>query len=326
MNYTSIISAVSALAIGNSLFFGSYLLSLRKKSPPNVYLALLLFALALRIGKSVLIIVFPDSPAIFPALGLIGMASIGPFLFLYVLSIFHKEWNNWNYCHFIPSLIIAASLPVVEEPTVYMFYRIIVAQILIYWAISAAYYRRESREANGSFKAGDWIMRLIIGVGIIWFAFFIQIVWDYRISYFVATTIAAFVLYGLSFWAMRKQRLFVRNGRKNGSVTTENSVALDIKRLFDEENIHRDFDITIQKVAKMLTIQPYLVSQAVNDQFHKSFPEMVNEYRVEDVKERLLDSSKDQHSIESIAYDSGFVTPSAFYATFKKLTGLLFLK
>ena len=68
-------------------------------------------------------------------------------------------------------------------------------------------------------------------------------------------------------------------------------------------------------------VQPYLISMAINDQFEQTFPEFVNEYRIREVKERLGDPGNSHLSIESIAYESGFVTPSAFYATFKKATG-----
>ena len=65
----------------------------------------------------------------------------------------------------------------------------------------------------------------------------------------------------------------------------------------------------------------YLVTRSVKLLYDRSFPETLNHFRVEEVKQMLLDPKKEHLKIESLAYDVGFASPSAFYAAFKKCTG-----
>ena len=314
---TAIFFAASTVVITNSLFFGMYLFSLRKKSVSNLYLAFLLFALAIRIGKSVLALSFSDTPDVIPSLGLVGMATIGPFLFLYIESLTGAVWNKPKIAHFVPAISLAFLIPLATEDTILHFYQLVVIQIFAYLILSI--YTFSKRPVSGN--KTKWVSGLLAGVGLIWVAFFVQLVWEYYTSYLFATTTAAMVLFVLSFWAMRKQKMFNHTGTKPARSDALAKLSVEVTKLFESNKIHLDFDITIRKVAKMLRVQPYLVSQAINNQFQMTFPELVTTYRVNEVKQKLGDPTYHHQSIESIAYESGFVTPSAFYATFKKVTG-----
>ncbi len=314
------ISAVSAIAIGNSLFFGSYLLSVKKNSRSNLFLALLLFALALRIGKSVIAVAFPEASNIFPAMGLVGMSAIGPLLFLYIRFESGKEQDMRDLIHFVPALFLILTMPFVGEYTLYSFYQFIAAQMLVYIAISLVHTVRKKVE-TGLLANRRWLINLIIGIALIWLAFFIQLTLDSFLSYFVATTTAAVVLYVLAFWAIKRQKVLFGKRRKNVSIAVS-QIAESIRILFEEEHVYRQFDLTLNTIAERLGVRPYLVSQTINENFQKSLPELINEYRVADMKHQLCDPDKKDISIEAMAYDSGFATPSAFYASFKKFTGM----
>ena len=309
--------AVSAVVIANSIFFGVYLFSLRKKSISNLFLSLLLFALAIRIGKSVVALVFKNAPEIIPALGLVGMATIGPLLFLYLESLTNYQWRKMYFMHFIPSAILGIVIPLVEDNIIFYLYQFVVAQILVYLLISIFLVKKE----GFSKKKSKWANGLLAGVGLMWISFLIQLVWDYYTAYFIATSIAAIVLYVLSYEAMKRQKIFGKNELNRLDKRNLEELSVDIRSLFEEQKVHLDFEITILKVAKLLRVQPYLISKVINNEFEQTFPEFVNEYRIKEVKEKLGDPSKSHLSIESIAYESGFVTSSAFYSTFKRATG-----
>ena len=53
-----------------------------------------------------------------------------------------------------------------------------------------------------------------------------------------------------------------------------------------------------------------------------NFFDFVNRYRVEEVKQCLSNPAKDKDNIVTLALDAGFNSKSAFYAAFKKLTGM----
>ncbi|MDX1619322.1 MAG: AraC family transcriptional regulator, partial [Balneolaceae bacterium] len=291
----------------------------------NHLLALLLFALALRISKSVILILFPGSPDVLPAIGLIGMAAIGPFLYLYLQSI-HEEsfvFGRGAWMHLLPSLSIAAMLPLpfVDEPVIYRFYQFVVAQIFVYLILGYNLHRSYSRSGPADRIKSRWGYILLGATALIWLAFFAQLLADTFLLYLIATTVAAFALYGVSFWAMKNRLVFKENGRLNRINGDAEALSRKIEEAFETEKLHLDPDLTLDKLAESIKSQSYLVSMVVNDLFNMSFPELVNSYRVEEAKQRLI-SEKHRHlSIESIAYDCGFNSISSFYSSFKKICG-----
>lgn len=320
MNLSLLMAAASGLVIGNSLFFGAYIWNFDKKNKTSTrLLALLLFALALRISKSVIIILFPNSSEIFPAIGLTGMAAIGPFLYLYLKSIHQSSFSfgKKEILHLAPSFLIVASLPMpfVDELVIYRFYQLVVLQIFIYMAYSFKIIHSSSREDPLKKR---WGTVLLSGTFLIWIAFFAQLIADTFILYLVATTIAAFVLYGVSFWVMKNRLNFKENSRLDKLNGNAEALFKKIKTAIENDKLYKDPDLTLDKLSDAVKSQSYLVSLVINEKFRKSFPELVNSYRIEEAKLRLQ-SRDDKHlSIESIAYESGFNSISSFYSSFKK--------
>lgn len=324
MNLSLLMAAASGLVIGNSLFFGAYIwASDRNNKVSNHLLALLLFALALRISKSVIIILFPNSLEIFPAIGLIGMAAIGPFLYLYLRSIHEVSFSfgKGEWLHLLPSfsITVALAMPFVDEMIIYRFYQLVVTQIFIYLMMSIRLHHSFSvQEITEPLKV-KWGYLLIGGTSLIWTAFFAQLIIDTFVLYLIATTIAAFVLYSVSFWVMKNRLAFKDNGRLTKFNGDADAIYQKIKAAFEDEKLHRDPDLTIDKLADAVKSQSYLVSRVVNEKFKKSFPELINTYRIEEAKNMLSSREKNHFSIESIAYESGFNSISSFYSFFKKI-------
>ncbi len=324
MNLSILMAAASGLVIGNSLFFGAYIWGLdNKNKQSNHLLALLLFALALRISKSVIIIMFPNSPEIFPAIGLTGMAAIGPFLYLYLQSIHQSSFtfDKKKFLHLLPSLLIVISLPLpfVNDEVIYRFYQLVVMQIFVYIIYSFSLHRTYSLKNQSDSLKQKWGYILLSGTFIIWSAFFAQLIADTFILYLTATIIAAFVLYGVSFWAMKNRLSFRKSGRLDKLNGDAEALAQKIRKIMENDKLYKDPDLTLNKFSDAVKSQSYLVSLVINEKFNMSFPELINTYRIEEAKSRLK-SREDQHlSVESIAYDSGFNSISSFYSSFKKL-------
>ena len=311
-------SAVSALAIGNSLFFGLHLCLSRNASYSNKLLAGLLFALALRISKSVIIIAFPESSEIFPAIGLTGMVAIGPFTYLYLKSLAGSGFKKKVLLHFAPSFFIALSAAFVGPDVVYFYYQLAVGQIFVYLILSIVLLVPAGRAEKTSSLKRNWCIRLVAGVLLIWLAFAYQLVADSLLSYVIATAIAVAVLYVLAYWSMQRRKIF-SFGFSNGAQGSHlKKIAYEVEGFFKKDKIYLQEDITLKAVAREVKYEPYLISRAINDVFCKTFPEFLNSYRVEAAKEKLANDVNKSLSIESIAYDSGFRTLSSFYSSFKK--------
>lgn len=84
--------------------------------------------------------------------------------------------------------------------------------------------------------------------------------------------------------------------------------------------LHRD--LTLQDVAQELNIPQHHLTQTINEQLNKNFYTLINEYRIEEVKRRLLDPKYAHYNILAIAHDAGFNSKSSFNMIFKKHVGV----
>ena len=89
-----------------------------------------------------------------------------------------------------------------------------------------------------------------------------------------------------------------------------------------EEKPFTDGDLTVQKLARRLSIPPHHLSQTINERLGQSFADFVNSYRVEEAKRRLLDPDFKHLSVVGIAEDVGFNSKSSFNSVFKKHTNM----
>ena len=91
--------------------------------------------------------------------------------------------------------------------------------------------------------------------------------------------------------------------------------------LMENEQLFRDSDLTLSKVAAKLAVSTHNLSEIINKQIEMNFFDFVNGYRVEQVKKDLLDKDKENLTLIAIAFDAGFNSKSSFNAIFKKHTG-----
>lgn len=84
---------------------------------------------------------------------------------------------------------------------------------------------------------------------------------------------------------------------------------------------YRNAELTLADLARTLDTNTALVSRVINQGFGMNFNDFINRYRVEEVKERLTDSSSSQFTIMSLAYEAGFNSKATFNRAFKKFTG-----
>ena len=83
-------------------------------------------------------------------------------------------------------------------------------------------------------------------------------------------------------------------------------------------------DFSLAKLTELVDGRtPNYVSQAINQQYHRSFNDMVNEFRIREACRRMNDPEKYGHlSNDFLAKGLGFDSYSNFVRNFKKFTGL----
>ena len=309
---------IGFLSIGHAAFLSVFLLSLKsRQAVSNRILGLFLLSLAIRISKSVIIVAFPNSSPMFIGFGLAGLVAIGPLLWLHIMALSNQKVVVKNYLHLVPASLILILTPSLVEPFLYYIYVFGTIHMGIYLLVCIRYRRMKLSNNLFTNNYSNWSHKLILGSILIWLLFLVQLTLDTYLSYFIATSIAALVLYSLSFYAFKQNQVF--RGRRRATKTGDlQSIANLIETLFINQKVYRTRELTINKIGNQLGIKPYLVSQAINDSFDKSLPELINSYRLAEVRATLESRKSDHLSIEAIASDAGFNALSTFYTSFKK--------
>jgi AraC-like DNA-binding protein len=95
-----------------------------------------------------------------------------------------------------------------------------------------------------------------------------------------------------------------------------------ILNALDNEKAYRDPEISLVKLSEKIGLSTNIVSYVINNVIGKNFRNMVNDYRIAEVKTKMLDPDFRHLSILGIALECGFNSESSFYRIFKKATGM----
>ncbi|MEN8157701.1 MAG: helix-turn-helix transcriptional regulator [Bacteroidota bacterium] len=81
-------------------------------------------------------------------------------------------------------------------------------------------------------------------------------------------------------------------------------------------------ELTIYDLSAQLQIPRHFLSEVINEHMERNFYHLVNDYRIQEVKQRISDPAYNHLTILAIAYDSGFNSKSSFNTIFKEKTGM----
>jgi AraC-like DNA-binding protein len=79
-------------------------------------------------------------------------------------------------------------------------------------------------------------------------------------------------------------------------------------------------DLKLKDLSSSSGISPHNISQVLSQKLGTKFYDYINQYRIEEAKKLLRDSSYSNYSILSIAMEVGFGNSASFYRAFKKFT------
>lgn len=94
------------------------------------------------------------------------------------------------------------------------------------------------------------------------------------------------------------------------------SILEKLSELMENEKAFCDEDISLGKLSDELDITPYQLSQILNERLNKNFNTYINEYRIREAENYLIEDRK--RSILSISFAVGFNTVTSFYNSFYK--------
>lgn len=104
---------------------------------------------------------------------------------------------------------------------------------------------------------------------------------------------------------------------------TRRGIMQKINEVMSDESLFCRDGFSLQDLVELCGSNQKYVSRVLNEDFGKSFNQLLNEHRISVAKQRLLDTENYGHlTIEAIVRELGFKSRSTFSKTFKKITGL----
>ena len=318
----------SIIGIINSFIIIVYSLKTKKGNKiSNFLFAALVFALTIRISKSILLTFSDGLHDILLTFGLSGFLAIGPIYMLFINSITKENFKikNRDFLHFIPAillLLIWFKLDYIRSDYFRwnFVYQLIMLQYLIYMIVAIKQTRSLKKELN-QLKIQ---LNILSGVLLfIWFLYYLNAVTNF-FPYIAGAIIYSIIIYFsinlivnkgyvLDFNPFRK---YQKNGL-NSNVCI--SIANKLTELFETDKIYKSNTLSLSKLARMLETSTHQLSQAINSEKKQTYFELLANYRIREAKTLIL-KNKNNEKIENIAYEVGYNSISAFNTAFKKIT------
>jgi AraC-like DNA-binding protein len=291
-----------------------FLLNKKMNKNSRLMLSLLFLAISMRIAKSIWHYILSDYAKLGVSQGLIALAIIGPALLFYLYFSTNKIIHKRYYLHWVwPILALWIAL---LEPISFRYLYRYGTYLIVPYLIFAAILHRRTNYSSRSTERFNLVM--ILGVCMIVASFLYQLTIDNPLLYAYGAAFASLIIYVLLFLILTQSSLIYKNQSKEVS----KDAIMAVREAFEMEKVYLRPGITLNDVAIEIDLPAYLISPSVNKAYNKSFPEAVNFFRVTEVKRRLQNGDHKKLKIEGLATEAGFTTPSAFYAAFKKETGL----
>lgn len=338
---TELLFILSAVGTLNGLLLGLYLLFFRKeKTTAQVFLALLLLMLSLRIGKSVFLYFNPDLLKVYLQIGLSACFLIGPSLYYYLKASFQPlekipgSWL-WAYLGLAGIMLVGGILyPYAQYPD--LWYHYIIKQVIYgtwFLFILLSLYVYWNNVYNKKNKAGIFVTTVLAGNLVIFLAYIFALTNWVKGSYIAGSILYSFILYLTIFTLVTKNKTVVPVQR--ATVLPENETEPDkyqhkkiadqqaqplidkLTRLVTEQELYKNPALKLNELAAKINIPGHQLSQLLNDNLGKSFSVFINEYRVREACKKIMTAP--HIKIEEIGYEVGFNSKSTFFTAFKKL-------
>lgn len=106
-------------------------------------------------------------------------------------------------------------------------------------------------------------------------------------------------------------------------ITTQNTSALiqSLEEYMIRQEAFKSKRLSINEVALETRIPAKKLSGLINSHYQQRFTDWINTYRVNHVIDLLKTDIWMRFTLEGVATEAGFASRSAFFASFKKLTG-----
>ena len=278
-----------------------------------------------------------------------SMFLVGPLLYLYVKSQINLNFqiSKIQLFHAIPYLVATLYLFLkfnyISIPITCRFNHILVGSAafihsLVYFFLSVFVLKRSGFPIRKSFqwineKKSGILFFLVYGCFSIWLTkLFFFLAWDISgyyngcnelVNLYFLVSFSILILF--TYLILIKPQFFQTSEKYKNSGLTQNE-KLKYKRellaLMEKEKVYLNPLISLNHLAKQLSVPSRYLSQIINETLNKSFYDFINGYRIQHCIKYLSDSNYSHKTILEIAYEVGFNSKSTFNASFVKYVGV----
>ncbi|NRB53175.1 MAG: helix-turn-helix transcriptional regulator [Saprospiraceae bacterium] len=271
-------------------------------------------------------------------------------------SIFFKQdrFFRMNLIHLIPSLLFALTytLPIhvnyVSDSMVFSYVeRIDTAYLtlykdmygLLYFAFSIRLLRQVegklvhifSEISEVQFK---WLFKFVytfFGVIALDFLFSLaEFVGSYNVEWdgYIVVLVLIISIFYLAYYGVQQVSHFIpaflfESPQKRKMESQEfTALAIQLKQLMEEDKPYLTPNLSLRELAEKMGTSDKTLSMMINNHLKVSFYDLVNSYRVEEAKARLISDDLEKYTVTGIGKMCGFSSKSSFYRVFKNATGI----
>lgn len=334
------------LLLSVQIVFTGSLLLVRKRLKPAIFLFLLIESLFVQtlmkvVNKTWLMETFQE----YYYLGYDIPFLFGPLLLLFVLAklSIHRQGTTWLLLPFFAGATLSwFRLPILDllgrSAYFWLFACIGLSQLLLIWACARSSLRmiNDALAAQGGAISASllWCRRMVFATAAMggFLILYLRIAYIFSpFLYLPAIYLPFFLaLIALSVFALHEPDERAKgseNGKSKYAHTTmpDEEIAqltLRLNDLMAHDKLYLDPDLSIARLAELLDTSRHKLSQLLNRGLGKSYPDYINEWRVEEAKRLLVEPQMHQYTLQAVAEAAGFSSYTTFFQVFKKLVGL----
>jgi AraC-like DNA-binding protein len=286
---------------------------------------------------------------------------LGPSIYLYVRSFhvnFSKE-KNWPHFSLLWSMLflrlcilttwlfqVNGEKVFVDAGTLNYWFCVTAEPLSVvvfttYLVFAIGKYRTLARQNTQQGNLGDeektvivhWLRTLLIALsalGLIWIATIsLPLLFDIGGQrYYVIEIALVIFIYWIGYAGYHRSRVIYISQQKKTKSYSHQLEADEIKQCvaalnmaMKKDKLYLDPELNVNGLAAHIGVRPKMLSAVLNQVLEKGFSEYVNSWRVEAVKQMILDPGKQHLTITGMAFDCGFNSQPTFQRAFKSITG-----
>ncbi len=350
------------LSIGQGIFLGFVLLTIKRGNiSANRLLGLLLLFFAFGISGFVFVRsdTYKDVPFLIGVPSTV-IFLYGPLFYFYVKKLTHKKIKLKfpQFLHFIPFILLViyrlpfylssnsnkiASLnnsSAFGENLIILSLQIVHVFIYLFFTMKLlTEYERRIKSTMSSLdkinlrwiKFGNYAFLIVFGLMTVFVAvsFFGIDLYQHYIT--VIPILVSIVILTIGYFGLTQPIIITNENNdekikkyEKSSLTLEkaDSYLEKLLRIMESEKPFLNSNLTLQKLAETISMQPHHLSQIINERMHQNFFDFVNNYRIEEAKKLLTEPRSELLTILAIAEEVGFNSKSSFNVAFKKCTSM----